>query len=1132
MFLNKSKIYFVIVMSATLFLSLYGIVAAQVETGTHKFYIGPEEEISFEFAVHSVGMITLIAEWGGPAEEAVLMLQDPAGEVYAQREGPSPLIIEFWITEELLERGIEWRAIFVNLGPGEAEGVLEITYPVPTEEEPFGELPDLVIEELIFSSERPYEGEEMMMVALVRNVSEAPVEGIPVIFLADEEHFLGEAGIEYLEPDQIEEVEIFVTAQDQGEQIVREIDDPENRIREVNEENNRMERVLIVMPPEYYPEEELSDLLIEELIFSSERPYEGEEMTLIALVRNVGEASIEGIPVIFLTDEEHFLGEASIGYLEPDQAEEVEITVTAQDPGEHIITALIDPENQIMELNEENNELTRDIAVLPGEFPEELPEELPDLMIEDIAFSPEQPYENEEAVITVIVKNLSAVPAEQILVIITDESTEFGYTALNHTVIEYIEPGEAEEVDFTARMRPAGEHIVTVLADPENVINESDEENNETSSTIDIIAREELVEEILLAEVPRELSTAGIYTFEELLPELRSKEDLDALSTETGLPKEELKELALKAELTNIEGLGPDEVEFLSEAGIESVTELASIEDPTELQGQLIELAEQIGQPEAVPSLAMIEAWIGQAKGKSGPDSLAAKFEEIDYEFPFPKIISITPDKVPTQHRGLLLKIKCSEIFLPHYRVLISEKGKTGAEELERAIPVEVYVPPKFFKSPKTLVVWIRDPQTKKESNKKELKVIPAPAKGIPKITTIKPEPLKVCDVMVVNGHNFQQGARVYFYELKPTEPLSSIDTKVHYAYVVTPHSYKPTELRIRLPDTLSPKIFMPTVANSKVVVSVVNGNQRESNRIVLKRAPAVVPNITSVTGKLKPGELITILGTRFQMGVVVEMKYCGRKLTGFNYVKEQAAPNKLVLRINSELLEQAALALDDWSVKHPGWPMPKAVSLTVLNPCQVKSSPRQIPIEKLKVRFTGFTCIDQNEAFSDEPYLIFLIINGRDSSGGWSYGIGSRGVHSGVEEGDTFSDNFSIFDFSIFGLPRKESTIMAIGMEEDIGFPGKSASMGIVKMYSSDILYKYEIPANKPLPKSWGEILFEITRAVAKQLDQDRWALLNEDDLIGIHFLEDISNLSGDTTLTLFKDGTYKLYLRAEWTP
>ncbi|MFX0203240.1 MAG: CARDB domain-containing protein, partial [Candidatus Hodarchaeota archaeon] len=145
---------------------------------------------------------------------------------------------------------------------------------------------------------------------------------------------------------ELDEVEDFIKNQTKAEFAVKEL---------VSEVNDRIQQALNVAGIEVVIAE-LPDLVIEKLALSPEIPEESEEVMIIAVIRNVGKRSADGISVHFSDNEGSEIGRASIEYLESGQVEEVKISTTTHEVGEFLVTVLVDPEDRIEESNEGNNE--------------------------------------------------------------------------------------------------------------------------------------------------------------------------------------------------------------------------------------------------------------------------------------------------------------------------------------------------------------------------------------------------------------------------------------------------------------------------------------------------------------------------------------------------------------------------------------------------------------------------------------------------------------------------------------------------------------------------------------------------------------------------------------------------------
>ncbi|UCH95840.1 MAG: hypothetical protein JSV88_03080 [Candidatus Aminicenantes bacterium] len=65
-----------------------------------------------------------------------MTLKDPVGKVHKQQKGSSPIKLEFWVTQQLLKKGGEWKITFYNESKLKTKGTITITYPSPTFAQP------------------------------------------------------------------------------------------------------------------------------------------------------------------------------------------------------------------------------------------------------------------------------------------------------------------------------------------------------------------------------------------------------------------------------------------------------------------------------------------------------------------------------------------------------------------------------------------------------------------------------------------------------------------------------------------------------------------------------------------------------------------------------------------------------------------------------------------------------------------------------------------------------------------------------------------------------------------------------------------------------------------------------------
>jgi hypothetical protein len=99
----------------------------------------------------------------------------------------------------------------------------------------------------------------------------------------------------------------------------------------------------------------------------------------------------------------------------------------------------------------------------------------PDLMIEGLILSPGKPQVGKEVVIRASVKNAGDQPAEGIVVLFLTQ----GGREIGRATIQHLEPTQTEAANITATVPELDQYLITVRVDPENLIAESNERNNE-----------------------------------------------------------------------------------------------------------------------------------------------------------------------------------------------------------------------------------------------------------------------------------------------------------------------------------------------------------------------------------------------------------------------------------------------------------------------------------------------------------------------------------------------------------------------------------------------------------------------------------------------------------------------------
>lgn len=109
------------------------------------------------------------------------------------------------------------------------------------------------------------------------------------------------------------------------------------------------------------------------------------------------------------------------------------------------------------------------------------------------------------------------------------------------------------------------------------------------------------------------LKAAGIDTVEELLKGGASSAQRDDLEIKTGISGKLILEWVNMADLIRINGLGPEYVDLLEEAGVDSVPELAQ-RNADNLHAKMTEVNAAKNLVNRLPSADQVEKWVAEAK--------------------------------------------------------------------------------------------------------------------------------------------------------------------------------------------------------------------------------------------------------------------------------------------------------------------------------------------------------------------------------------------------------------------------------------------------------------------------------------------------------------------------------------
>ena len=241
----------------------------------------------------------------------------------------------------------------------------------------------------------------------------------------------------------------FTWAASDGSHTINIILDSGNQIVEIDENNNNK---VINIP--------LPDLIVEDITFSPSDARIGDTLVITAYIKNQGSSKTENSQIDFYVDG---IKIASQELLSIGTGESVtKVFNWVAEAGIHTFKITIDANNTVIEINETNNEKEKDCAIAT-----------PDLIVEDISWTTSNQLNNNEATLTITIKNIGTGPAGEFQVKYSLDSSP-----ADMKNIASIQAGETAAFSFITILS-TGQHTASITADYNDVIIELDENNNE-----------------------------------------------------------------------------------------------------------------------------------------------------------------------------------------------------------------------------------------------------------------------------------------------------------------------------------------------------------------------------------------------------------------------------------------------------------------------------------------------------------------------------------------------------------------------------------------------------------------------------------------------------------------------------
>ncbi|MEM3703338.1 MAG: CARDB domain-containing protein [Candidatus Bathyarchaeia archaeon] len=311
------------------------------------------------------------------------------------------------------------------------------------------------LSDISFSPPDPVEGQHVSITATIHNIGTQDATNALVAFY-DGDKLIGNGTIDTVTAGGASSLSLLWDATPWGWHTIKVVIDPENTITEVNENNNQASRGIYVYPP-------LPDLTPTSIGFSDNTPAVNQIITISANIKNIGGVSTSNVLVSFLIDGQLIENVTITQINGKGESKIASIIYSFTTAGWHKVCVVADPDNSIVEADENNNRLCLDIYVHPP---------LPDLT-PSITLSNDSPNLGDIVTVYATVYNIGEVEAQNVTVSIYDDDVRIGYATITS-----LNAGAHETIQVLWNATPAGWHRIRVAVDENNTIEEIDENNN------------------------------------------------------------------------------------------------------------------------------------------------------------------------------------------------------------------------------------------------------------------------------------------------------------------------------------------------------------------------------------------------------------------------------------------------------------------------------------------------------------------------------------------------------------------------------------------------------------------------------------------------------------------------------
>jgi subtilase family serine protease len=268
-----------------------------------------------------------------------------------------------------------------------------------------------------------------------------------------------------------------------GQHIIEAAVDEASRIVEVDKTNN-------VKTVTFSPQQ--PDLTIEDITWSPKNPSRDDVVTFTIAIKNQGIGRADPSLLAYYIDEV-YQSLLQVNAVEAGASANITFTWQAQ-PDEHKIRAALDFAGTIAESDETNNEKTVTFSTLA-----------PDLFVKNVTWTPSDVAVGDTVTFTAVIRNQGSGKALDSRAICYIDGQFQGF--LSYPAIE-----AGHEASQTINWQASGgSHVISIVADDDNKLAESNEENNKLNKSVPVIPADLAITKITWS--PEDFSAGDTVTF-------------------------------------------------------------------------------------------------------------------------------------------------------------------------------------------------------------------------------------------------------------------------------------------------------------------------------------------------------------------------------------------------------------------------------------------------------------------------------------------------------------------------------------------------------------------------------------------------------------------------------------------